>query len=296
MLVERVFGHPRTRAQRVRDRRSRAPKVRGKASPGLVGAPRRNVRRRAGAHSQVRRRTGLASLGSHPLVRFGTRWVSLIALGMTVWTLSQLKSGEEYRIDSVSIQGAYYMSPSRIRSIANVGGLQNYQIDPGEVEKKLEMHPEVLSAAVTLHWPNELVIELDERLPVLEWNDGGRSWLITTDGLGYLRRSSPPELNRVHSLEPVLQVGEPLSPVIDPAIVQAALDLKAMVGDSQDLIYDQEHGFGFQDAYGWIAFFGVEGDMVYKLEAYSRIVEILLQNRYPASLVSVEDVSAPYYR
>lgn len=296
MLGERVFGRPRTRAQRVRDRRSRAPKGRGKASAGLVGAPRRNVRRRAGANSQVRRRAGLASLGSHPLVRFGTRWVSLIALGMTVWTLSQLKNGEEYRIDSVSIQGAYYMSPSRIRSIANVSGLQNYQIDPGEVEKKLEMHPEVLSAEVTLHWPNELVIELDERLPVLEWNDGGRSWLITTDGLGYLRRSSPPELNRVHSLEPVLQVGEPLSPVIDPAIVQAALDLKTMVGDSQDLIYDKAHGFGFQDAYGWMAFFGVEGDMVYKLEAYSKIVEILLQNRYPASLVSVEDISAPYYR
>lgn len=296
MLGERVFGQPRTRAQRVRDRRSRPSKGRGKASAGLGKTPRRNVKRRGGGRSQVRERAGLGTLRSHPLIRFGIRWLSLIGLGMSIWILSQLKSGTEYRVDTLSIEGAYYMSPSRVRSIANVSGLQSYQIDPGEIEGKLEMHAEVLSAEVTLNWPNDLVIELEERLPVLEWNDAGRSWLISSDGLAYLRRSSPPELNRVHSLNSVLQVGEPLSPVIDPDVVQAALDLKARIGDGQDLIFDSEHGFGFQDAYGWMAFFGVGGDMGYKLEAYSKIVEILAQNRYPASLVSVEDISAPYYR
>lgn len=296
MLGERVFGQPRTRAQRVRDRRVRPPNDRGKESSGLGKAPSRNVRRRGGGHSQVRQRAGLATLGSHPLVRFGTRWLSLFGLGMTIWILSQLTSGAEYRIDTFSIEGAYYMSPSRIRSIANLGGRQSYQIDPSEIEQKLEMHAEVLSAEVTLSWPNDLVIEIEERLPVLEWNDAGRSWLISADGLAYLRRSSPPELNRVHSLNSVLQIGETLTPVIDPNVVQAALDLKARIGDGQDLIFDSEHGFGFQDGYGWMAFFGVDGDMGYKLEAYSKIVEILLQNRYPANLVSVEDVSAPYYR
>ena len=207
-----------------------------------------------------------------------------------------MKDGVEFRIDSIAIDGAYYMSPSRIRSIAGLSGKQNFQVDPAEIERNLETHPEILSADVSLRWPNQVAIEVEERRPVLEWNDAGKSWLISQDGIAYLRRSSPPELNRVHSLEEVLKIGDPLSPVLDPVMIQTALELKAIIGDGRDLLYDKEHGLGFQDTYGWMAYFGTDGDMNTKLRAYSRIVELLLQNRYPASLVSVEELTAPYYR
>jgi hypothetical protein len=246
--------------------------------------------------SPARERVRFASIRTHPLFRIGTRWLSLIALGLSIWTLLQLRSGSEFQIHSIAIEGAYYMSPSRIRSIAGISGDQNFQVDPTEIENKLEAHPEILSAEVKLSWPNVIGIEVEERLPALEWNDAGRSWLISRDGIAFLRRSSPPELNRVHSLEKVLEIGESLSPVIDPIVIQAALELKAIIGDGHDLFYDKEHGLGFQDTYGWMAYFGHDGDMEYKLQAYSKIVEVLLQNRYPASLVSVEELSAPYYR
>jgi hypothetical protein len=220
----------------------------------------------------------------------------LVALGLSIWTLIQLKDGIEFRIESTSIDGAYYMSPSRIRSIAGLSGKQNFQVDPAEIERNLEAHPEISSAEVSLTWPNMVGIEVVERRPVLEWNNAGKSWLISQDGVAYLRRSSPPELNRVHSQEEVLEIGEPLAPVLEPAMIQAALELKAIIGDGRDLLFDKDHGLGFQDTYGWMAYFGTDGDMDNKLLAYSKIVELLLQNRYPASLVSVEELSAPYYR
>jgi hypothetical protein len=207
-----------------------------------------------------------------------------------------LKDGAEFTIDSISIDGAYYMSSSRIRSIAGVNGKQNFQVDPAEIERNLEAHPEILSAEVYLQWPNVVSIEVQERRPVLERNNAGKSWLISEEGIAYLRRNSPPELNRVHSQEEVLQIGDPLLPVIDPTMIQAALELKAIIGDGRDLFFDKDHGLGFQDTYGWMAYFGTDGEMETKLRAYSKIVELLLQNRYPASLVSVEELSAPYYR
>lgn len=296
-LAERVFGKPRSRAERVRRRRSRSTKNLGKATGKARKARRRRAKGRGGRiASPARERVRFASIRTHPLYRFGTRWLSLIALGITIWTLLQLRAGSEFQIHTISIEGAYYMSPSRVRSIAGINGKQNFQVDPAEIENELEAHPEILSAGVTLSWPNVIGIEIEERLPALEWNDAGRSWLISPDGVGYLRRNSPPELNRVHSLVKVLEIGEPLSPVIDPIVIQSALELKAIIGDGRDLLYDKEHGLGFQDTYGWMAYFGTDGDMEHKLRAYSKIVEVLLQNRYPASLVSIEELSAPYYR
>lgn len=207
-----------------------------------------------------------------------------------------LKTSMDFQVQTIGIEGGYYMSPSRIRSVARIGGKQSFQVDPSLIERNLESYPEILSAEVILQWPNLVNIEIEERLPILEWNDGGTSWLISSDGIAFLRRNSPPELNRVHSLESVLQIGVPLDPVIDPDVIQAALQLKALVGDGQDLFYDSRHGFGFQDFHGWMAYFGAEGDMELKLEAYANIVEILLQNRFPASFVSVEKISAAYYR
>lgn len=296
MLGERVLGQPRTRAERVRSRRSRRNMDAGRT--GALRRSRRKTSRGKGNYrpAAVRERSRLAALRSHPFIRFGTRWLSLIALGLSIWTMLQLKDGAEYTIDSISIEGAYYMSPSRIRSIAGLIGDQIFQVDPLSIERALEAHPEILSAEVSVSWPNGVSIDVEERYPVLEWNDAGKSWLISMDGIAYLRRSSPPELNRVHSQEEVLRIGAPLSPVIDPALIQAALELKAIIGDGRDLLFDKDHGLGFQDTHGWMAYFGTDGDMETKLRAYSRIVELLLQNMYPASLVSVEELSAPYYR
>jgi hypothetical protein len=297
MLGERVFGQPRSRAERVRSRRSRSKGDFGKTGGEARKARRRKIKGRgANITSPARERVRFASIRAHPLFRFGTRWISLIALGLSIWTLLQIKTGSEFQIQSIEIEGAYYMSPSRIRSIAGIIGEQNFQADPTEIEHNLEAHPEILSAQISLSWPNVLGIEVEERLPVLEWNDAGRSWLISRDGVGYLRRSSPPELNRVHSLEKVLDIGDSLSPMIDPSVIQAAIELKAIIGDGRDLFFDKEHGLGFQDTYGWMAYFGSDGDMENKLQAYSKIVEVLLQNRYPANMVSVEELSAPYYR
>ena len=297
MLGERVFGRPKSRAERVRSRKSRRTKKMPKDLAIDRGQRRRSARSRRGTYGTAVSTRGRKLPGiAHLILALGSRWISLFALGASVWMIMVLKTSMDFQVQTIGIEGAYYMGPSRIRSIAGIAGKQSFQVDPSLIERNLESHPEILSAQVTVQWPNLVNIEIEERHPILEWNDGGTSWLISSDAIAFLRRNSPPELNRVHSLESVLEIEAPLDPVIAPEVIQAALQLKALVGDEQDLFYDPRHGFGFQDFRGWMAYFGTEGDMELKLEAYANIVEILLQNRYPASFVSIENISAAYYR
>jgi hypothetical protein len=43
-------------------------------------------------------------------------------------------------------------------------------------------------------------------------------------------------------------------------------------------------------------YFGEQGDMAFKVRVYEAIAAHLLERGYPATLISVEDISATYYR
>jgi len=64
--------------------------------------------------------------------------------------------------------------------------------------------------------------------------------------------------------------------------------------DAASLIYDPNHGLGFEDPRGWLAYFGVGGDMVVKVRTYQAIVAGLAQIRQPVAVISVADAAAPY--
>jgi hypothetical protein len=63
------------------------------------------------------------------------------------------------------------------------------------------------------------------------------------------------------------------------------------------LVYDSEHGLGWNDPNGWEVFFGAEDqDMEMKLMVYQALVDRLQSEGIQPALISVEYVHAPYYR
>jgi hypothetical protein len=140
------------------------------------------------------------------------------------------------------------------------------------------------------------VIEIDERQPVLAWNDGGQSWLLSADGLAFYMRDSIPGMVHVHSLTPVLMLEEPLEPVIEKEKIKAAYDLSLLLNMDSPLLFDPHYGFGFRDDRGWMAYFGTSGDMAIKFEIYTEIAESLAREGYPATLVSVANLEGIFYR
>jgi hypothetical protein len=205
-------------------------------------------------------------------------------------------SGPDFQVTQPEVLGIEYMSPSRVRTIAGASGQTIFKVDPSEITRRLESLPEIKTAQVRVHWPNNVVIEIEERQPVLAWNDAGQTWLLSADGLAFFHQGAIPGLVYIHSLTSVLDIGNPLDPVIEREKIAAAYDLSLLVEDPSRLLFDARYGFGFRDDRGWMAYFGFSGDMSVKIMIYKEIAQHLETEGYPATLVSVQDIEAPFYR
>jgi hypothetical protein len=84
---------------------------------------------------------------------------------------------------------------------------------------------------------------------------------------------------------------------LTPDLVTSILALGAKMPPDTLVLYDSEHGLGWNDPNGWEVYFGAEDeDMEMKLRVYETLVADLQQQGIQPALISVEYVHAPYYR
>jgi hypothetical protein len=296
-LSEGALNRPRAGSDKLRARKFRRRKKVGSGySPKGISVPRRKRGRQrfdAAISMEGRPRLRLPALR---LIRSGARIPALILLGIAAWGLMTIYTSPDFEVTRPEITGIEFVSPSRIRTIVGVRGRSIFEVDPVEILEILEALPEIKSARVEVQWPNKVLIELEERQPVLAWNDGGQSWLLSADGLAFYMRDSIPGMVHVHSLTAVLELGEPLEPAIEKEKIKAAYDLSLLLNMDSPLLFDPHYGFGFRDDRGWMAYFGTSGDMTIKFGIYNEIAEKLAREGYPATLVSVANLEGIFYR
>jgi hypothetical protein len=230
-----------------------------------------------------------------PAVHIGPRLLSftlLIAVGavlVMIWRAPVMQVGQAEVLD------AKIMPAELVRSVAAVDYKSVFLVDPAGIRAALEAHPEVDSARIRVRWPSRVEITLVERQPVAEWEDDGRTWWISSEGIGYLKHGDWPGLIRISSKEPFLQIqADPLAPVVSGDLLRSAAVLAAQTDGLGSLIYHPDHGLGYADERGWTAYFGTSGDMVMKVRLYEAVAGSLLAQSISASLVSVEDPAVPY--
>jgi hypothetical protein len=188
------------------------------------------------------------------------------------------------------------LTGNQVRSIARADNRPVFLIDPAAVAGRLMGLPEIASVRVQVRWPNQVTIQVEERHPLVAWNDGGRTWWISPEGMGFLEHGQWPGLVKVEADEPVLKIGDdPLAPVIEPELIWAAAALSAQVPEVAVLRYHPIHGLGFSDPLGWTAYFGDGGDMVTKMRLYRTLAAHLASKNFRPTVVSVEDPTTPYY-
>lgn len=296
-IGERALNRPGAGPDRVRSKKSRRRK---KVGSGYVSkgysiprSTRSKQRFDTTISMQSRPKFRLPTLRA---IRSGARVPAMILLGIAVWGLMTIYTSPDFQVSRPEVTGIEYLSPSRIRTIVGVTGHSIFDVDPAQILGILESLPEIQSAQVEVQWPNKVMIQVEERQPVLAWNDGGQSWLLSADGLAFYMRDSIPGLVYVHSLTPVLDLDEPLKPALGKEKIKAAYDLSLLLNMESPLLYDQRYGFGFRDDRGWMAYFGTSGDMVIKFRIYSEIAEKLAREGYPATLVSLADLEGIFYR
>jgi hypothetical protein len=295
---ERALGAPRTRAERARLRRAR--------QDTLFEALPRLRRARPKRRKTPRRRYDLAlpvELGAEirlpaiPVIHPGPRLFSASLLLVTIWILTQVLRAPALITAEASVLGNKMLTPAQIRSIAQAKGMPSFLIDPGEIANRLTAHSEIATAHISVTWPNQVEIQIEEREPLVAWNDAGRKWWLSKDGVAFLQHGEWPGLVQVTTQEPALNITQdPLATAISPDVLVAATALSAQLAEAESLNYDSVKGLSFDDPRGWTAAFGFGGDMLLKVRLYRGIVDDLTQRGISATLISVADPATPYYR
>ncbi len=298
-VSERVLGGPRTRAEKVRARRA----IQRRRLEPLAGKSKPKASRRA---HRPRRRFDLAipsELGAEirlpaiPAIHAGPRLLSFVLLGLVVYGLLAIKGASAFFVADADVVGAKMLTADQVRSIARVDRESIFSVDPRAGMAHFSSIAEVADVRVKVKWPNKVEIDITERQPVVAWDDDGRRWWISSEGVAFLDHGEWPDLVTIVSDQPVLAISDdPLAKVIPDKILVAASVLSSQLPKGTTLRYDPVYGLGFDDPKGWTAYFGVDGDMLMKMRLYDALAAQLADQGIQANMVSVKDPSTPYYR
>lgn len=231
-----------------------------------------------------------------PQVNVSWRLASLSLVILLGALLVRLLTAPQLFVDGINLGGNSLVPGEEIYAQSGVARQNIFWVDPRAAAKAVEAVPGIASATVTVKWPNTVTLVVQERVPVILWEEGDRQWWVDANGFKFKSRGELPGLLpvMVDDVLPGTAVSD--TEVIPPEAVAGAILLKQLRPNIELLHYDTLHGLSYQDGRSWRGYFGVGLDMAEKLAVYETLVENLVSRGIHPSAVSVEDLRQPYYR
>jgi cell division protein FtsQ len=239
-----------------------------------------------------------------PRLQTGPRLVSLVLVLLLAGALYYLLSSPQFRVGEVQVNGLSRLTAAELNSTLGLSGRMVFLLQPQQVASDVRVSfPELSSAQVEILFPNQVVLTVTERQPVLFWQQGdGYTW-VDENGVAFRPHGEAPGLITVlASTTPpgaAAPASDPLSPpsYVAPDLVRTAQLLAASLPPGSTLTYDGTHGFGWVDGRGWQVYFGTASkDVALKLRIYQSMVDSLTARGIFPAFISVVHADAPYYR
>jgi hypothetical protein len=253
-----------------------------------------------------------------PSVRLGWRLVSFILAGSLLLVLYHLWTAPLYQVQFAELQGSQYLSGETVNRLLNVYNKPIFELDPQQMEENIRFaFPGLLKdVSVQVGLPATVIVSVEEREPVISWEQDGKIRWIDSDGIAFDPISENEALVQViASASPPTPVvipedpndsnegSNPLEAVLSPEafmfpeMVTGIMLMSDQAPEGVPLVYDPQHGLGWHTRSGWDVYFGVDvADIDQKLVVYDAIVKQLKEDGISPVLISVEFVHAPYYR
>lgn len=171
--------------EKPKQRLRKQPKMKRVQSAGAVPLPSmsmpKTVKKRKRRNSQQRISQ---PLGSVRRVVFSSRWLSLALLAAVAYALYLIGGDERFYLDYIPVEGAGAVPPAEIVEVSQLAGHHIFAADPQQAADAIAQIPGVISATVTLRWPNEVTIQVRENPPLAIWQEGETPyWVVEGGGL-----------------------------------------------------------------------------------------------------------------
>jgi hypothetical protein len=211
-------------------------------------------------------------------------------MGLILLTQSAL-----FQVKKVDIQGLERFTRSEISRAIQVTGSSIFFINPERIKQDLQLtYPGLSEVEVKVSWPANISISLEERYPVLAWSWDGHVRWVDSQGIAFEPHDEGLDVVQVNSamLPPTVE-----NRFVDPRIVDMVSALAPYLPEGEQMIFDPEHGLGWQDPRGWVVYFGFnDDDADQKMTVYLSLVDYLEGKRITPELINVEFLDSPYFR
>ena len=315
--LKEMYGERRAERQR---KLRRQPKMRRLNAGAGLQIPRLEIPRTARKRRRRNRSALRLPTAAIKHVLLSSRWVSLFLLVICVLALVLVGMDESFYLTMIPVEGAASIPPVEIVEASGLAGAHIFSANPGEAAEQIALIPGIISATVTLEWPNSAYIRITEDSPIAVWEQAGETYWVNRDGQLVPARVDIPGLLHIRADEPVPgstervealetqdeaeeasdidevaeQVEQPM-PFVPDEVLEGALQLRELRPNINVLNYDTSGGLSFQDGRGWRVYFGTGTNMAQKLAVYETLVEHLLAEQETPLYISVSNQEKPYY-
>ena len=296
----------------------RQPKLRRVESGSAFRVPNLQVPRTA----RKRRRRNHAAfrlpITAIKKIILSARWVSLFLLVICVLALVMVGMDRSFYLTNIPVEGVASIPPAEIVETSGLAGVHIFAANPGEAARKIAAIPGVISATVTLAWPDSAYIRVREDSPIAVWEQGGEKYWVNASGKLVPARVDVPGLLHIRiedtetpetvspSSAAEVEGGETTPakeqdiavetlPFVPQEVLQGALQLRELRPNIDVLNYDISGGLSYQDGRGWRVYFGTGNNMAQKLAVYETLVEHLLAAEETPVYISVSNQEKPFY-
>jgi hypothetical protein len=339
---------PNSRAEQVRSRRAKDIKQRvviatdsivkpGHYTPVTTRGEVDSIPFIQQGHKKTKRKFYLPLIGGAelrlpaiPIIKPGWRLASAAIFILAGLGLYAIWEAPIFKVNSVKFVGGDRVSLQEVQNIIPLKGQRMLTIMPNQIATVIRNSFQVLAdVQVTVGIPDSITIHLEERKPVLAWDQDGATQWISADGIAFEPKGEAKDLvtisasgnppsgktnlslmqqEQTKSLASLIfksatdKKSQPatllaVKSFIDPQIIPAIQEMSKQVPAGVNLIYQPRYGLGWEDPQGWKVFFGMNPkDMPAKLNMYKTITAKLSAQGIHPTLISMENLYAPYYR
>lgn len=256
-----------------------------------------------------------------PAIRPGWRILSTLIVLASAAMIFILLNLPFFQVSAPQINGIQRITAADLEAVLGANGMPIALFDPAAAKTELAVaFPELSGIDIQVSLPADIIVNVGERQPVIEWRYGDQVRWIDNEGILFPPRGDGGVLLSVQSntLPPVIQPAVPgdqgkkdgkqdgnlakeslqtVPQQIDPGFLNTIIKLSTMMPQGTILAYSPDQGLGWVDPEGWQVFIGawLEG-LDTKITIYHAIVNYLNQEGIRPAMISVSQANAPYYR
>ena len=261
-----------------------------------------------------------------PKFHLSWRVLSGLVAGICTALLISAFRSPNYVINDFEMEGNARITKEEVGAVVDIDHDRNFMVSPYSIERAIqENFPEFYDIEVSIDLSSTVKIRLHEREPFIAWNYENES--VWIDEEGYLlpgRGEAQIALTIDSNQEPpfyipeermilagekrlrktVIKKGEndPLALFkvyqrIEPITYQAVKDLNHLLPEQDIILYDVRRGLGWNDNRGFRVYVGSDlDDIAAKMNMVEEIVKTLINMQVVPTVISVEQINAPYFR